>query len=182
MFGESRIAERLTDQFGDRFSDLLKQHGSLAVFWRECPDMGWDLTRSMFWASPHRQSYFLKLCEFLRPLDVGLKSLDEKLAFQRVVLEEKYAKEIDGEEIVAYELLMFVWGLVDMWTRAACLRAKDEADKAIPVGGYRKSESERDAYIISTQQSFMQAQANQLRELIPNLFVPNMAPLNESVV
>jgi len=64
-----------------------------------------------------------------------------------------------------------------MWTRDACKRALDEVDRAIFVG-YLELGPGRDAYIISMQQSFMQAQANRLRELIPNPFVPNMEPMN----
>ena len=174
MFSENRIADGLAKCFGDRFSEPFKQYGSLAGVWREAPELNWDMTRSMLWASPYRQSYFLELCELARSHDKERtgKPFDELLASQKVDLEEKYARERDRNEIVDYELWTFVFVLVDMWARDACIRAKDEADRFDLVHTYSKSESERDAYMISIQYSFMQGQAKRLHELIHNPFLP----------
>ena len=135
--------------------------------------------RSMFRSSAYGRSYFLELCEFLRSYDkeriaAEHKPLDKELAIHRGVLEERYAKEIDQNEIIADELCKLVWVFVDKWTREACVRAKDEAEKTLIIRAYPKSASDRDEFIISIQQSFMQAQADRLRELIPNPFVPNI--------
>lgn len=175
MFDENQIAERLTDQFGDRFSDLLKQHGSLWAVWRECLDM--ELMKWMLRASPYGQSYFHELCELVRSLDksriaAGLDPLYEAIASEKIVLEERYAKVTNREEIVAQYLWSLAWALIDKWTVDARF---DAMRKAIWGAGRPKSKSELDVYEVSIRKSLRQEQAKRLRELIHDPFLPNMA-------
>src|SRR5258706_5001323 len=130
VFDENRIADELTNQFGDRFAGLLKQHGFLWSVWRECLDR--DLMLRMLWLSPYRQSYYSELCELGRSLDAeritsGREPFDEAVAFEKAALDESYAEERDREELVAYRLWDLVRGLVAQWTRDACDRAIGEA-------------------------------------------------------
>jgi hypothetical protein len=171
MFNEDRIADEVRNHFGARFERVLKRY-DFSVVWRECLDrdfMLWMLRRS-----PYGRSYYSELCDLVRSLDAeriasGLDPLDEVIACQKTLLEERYANERDRDERVSEELWEMVWDLADFWTREACIRA---IGKSIFDGSYPDSESERVTYRISTHKSLMQEQARRLRELIANPFVP----------
>lgn len=166
---EDRMADEVRSHFGDRFDRALRQQ-DMSVVWRECLDrdfMLWMLRRS-----PHGRSYYPELCDVVRSLDpdriaAGLDSLDEVLATQKAVLEERYAEEIDKDERVSERLWETVWDLADFWTRDACVNS---IGKAIFDGRYPDSASERLAYRILTHKSLMQEQAKRLRDLIANPF------------
>lgn len=169
MLDQDRMADEVRNHFGDRFDRVLKQY-DFSFVWRECLDrdfMFWMLRRS-----PYGRSYYPELCHLVRSFDQdriasGLESLDEIVACQKAILEERFAEETDRDERVSDELWEMVWDLAHFWTGEALRRS---IGKAIWGGTYPDSESERVAYQISTHTSLMQEQAKRLRNLIANPF------------
>jgi len=169
MLDQDRMADEVRNHFGDRFDHVLKQY-DFSVVWKECLDrdfMLWMLRRS-----PYGRSYYPELCHLVRSFDQdriasGLESLDEIVACQKAILEERFAKETDRDERVSDELWEMVWDLAHFWTGEALRRS---IGKAIWGGIYPASASDRVAYHVSTRKFLMEAQANRLRDLIPNPF------------
>jgi hypothetical protein len=169
------IYKTMEYSFGDDFTELVQQYKYLPDIWANCSDP--NMMLEMLRKSDYRLDYYNELCEFGRWLHEERRkterkppSLDEFLSYNKAHFE----REIEAGKLNGERLPQLLWDAAFMYAHVSVNKMFNNAIfDAIFDDTFPKSEAEEPEFRKKTRDRIWKAQAEELRELIDNPFLPN---------